>query len=206
MPAKGGGISGLAVAVAATGGFLVYAGIKDVPLLDGLREIVSGKTPTGRPQNPSVKFGSAVGTAAGDIASGVVTQHTLAGSQPHVKLALNEIGNKYGIKTIGGLRIGDPGDHGRGLAGDLMIDNIPNGTSVGGSMAAYMVSNNERLGLTYVIWSMRIASASRGWVWRPYVTSVRTGDWQHVRHVHGSFKPIHTYRPPTGSGTSQIAV
>ncbi len=44
------GISGLAVAAAGVGAFLVYAGIKDVPTISGLREIIRGKTPTGRPQ------------------------------------------------------------------------------------------------------------------------------------------------------------
>jgi len=44
------GISGLAVALATAGGFLVYAGIRDVPLLDGARELVQGKIPTPRPK------------------------------------------------------------------------------------------------------------------------------------------------------------
>lgn len=52
MAARGSGISGLAVFVATVGGFLVYVGIRDVPVLQGLREIIKGKIPTSRPQTP----------------------------------------------------------------------------------------------------------------------------------------------------------
>lgn len=48
--AKSGGIPGLAVAFATVGGFLVYIGIRNVPLQKGLREIVKGDTPTPRPK------------------------------------------------------------------------------------------------------------------------------------------------------------
>lgn len=48
--AKGGGISGLAVAMATVGGFFVYIGVRNVPVLQGLREILKGQTPTGRPK------------------------------------------------------------------------------------------------------------------------------------------------------------
>lgn len=44
-----GGISGLAVAVGSAGAFLVYAGIRNVPLLDGLRELARGQLPPARP-------------------------------------------------------------------------------------------------------------------------------------------------------------
>lgn len=46
------GISGLALTFAAAGGFLLYAGIKDVPILDGLRELAGGRLPAGRPPAP----------------------------------------------------------------------------------------------------------------------------------------------------------
>lgn len=62
------GLSGVAVAGAAAGAFLVYAGIKDVDIVQGLRDLAAGKTPTGRPQKKTVDFsaaGSAVGNAVG---------------------------------------------------------------------------------------------------------------------------------------------
>lgn len=49
MPGKG--ISGTAVAVAAAGGFLLYIGIKNAPVLTGLRDIASGRLPTGTPSS-----------------------------------------------------------------------------------------------------------------------------------------------------------
>ena len=47
------GISGVAVGVITAGGFLVYTGIKNVTLVDGLREIMSGKAITEGPQTKS---------------------------------------------------------------------------------------------------------------------------------------------------------
>ncbi len=46
--ARGGGISGLAVFLATAGGFLVYVGIRNVPVRQGLREILKGEMPTAR--------------------------------------------------------------------------------------------------------------------------------------------------------------
>lgn len=201
-----GGISGLAVTVAAVGGYLVYAGIKDVPLIEGLREVIAGKVPTGRPQTKTASFGSAVGSGAADMA-GVMGSYALTGVQPHAQLALREIGGAFGIKTIGGYRASDL-DHGRGLAGDVMTDNVTGSginTPLNQRVAAYGYAHRERLGLTYIIADMQIASASKGWVWRPYKPITNTGDFRHVRHVHFSFKAVHTYRPrPTGGGPQAV--
>ncbi len=196
-----GGISGLAVAVAGVGGYLVYAGIRDVPLIDGLREIIAGQTPTGRPQKQTAVWGRAVGDAAADMA-GVMGSYALPGVQPHAQLALREIGGAYGIKTIGGFRASDL-DHGRGLAGDVMTDNVSGSGrnyALNQRVAAYGYAHRDRLGLTYIIADMKIASASKGWVWRDYKPITNSGDFRHERHVHFSFKPIHTYKPPTTTG------
>lgn len=195
-----GGISGTAVTVAAVGGYLVYAGIKDVPLIDGLREIIGGKVPTGRPQTKTAVFspGSAVGSAAADMA-GVLGSYALPGVQPHVRLAANEIGGAYGLKNIGGFRASDL-DHGRGLGLDLMTDTGGINTPLNQRVAAYCYAHRERLGLTYIIHDMLIASASKGWTWRTYKPITSSGDFRHVRHVHASFKAIWTYKPPTTGG------
>lgn len=64
------GISGLAVTLAAAGGFLVYAGIKDVSPLQGLRELAAGTLPAGRPPQPvQVSFTEPAG-GGGAAASG----------------------------------------------------------------------------------------------------------------------------------------
>lgn len=47
--------------LAAAGGFLVYAGIKDVSPLEGLRELAAGRLPAGRPPQPTqVRFGERI--------------------------------------------------------------------------------------------------------------------------------------------------
>lgn len=43
-----GGIPGRAVAVATAGAFLVFVGIRDIPVLDGLRELTRGRLPEAR--------------------------------------------------------------------------------------------------------------------------------------------------------------
>lgn len=41
------GIPGMAIGMATLGGFLMFVGIKDVPIRDGLRELLAGKVPEG---------------------------------------------------------------------------------------------------------------------------------------------------------------
>lgn len=52
MARGSGGVPGLAVALATVGGFFVYIGLRNVPIVEGLRELVKGKTPTPRPTTP----------------------------------------------------------------------------------------------------------------------------------------------------------
>ena len=64
------GISGLGVAMAASGAFLMYAGIRDVPLLEGARELLAGKLPAGNPPTQTVidwNAGSELGATVGGV-------------------------------------------------------------------------------------------------------------------------------------------
>lgn len=64
------GISGLAVTLAAAGGYLVYAGIRNVPLIEGLRDLAGGRLPPGRPPAPTrVVFGQAAAQAGAAAAA-----------------------------------------------------------------------------------------------------------------------------------------
>lgn len=47
--ARTAGLSGLAVTLAAIGVFVAWAGIRDVPITDGLRTLLRGELPEGRP-------------------------------------------------------------------------------------------------------------------------------------------------------------
>lgn len=47
MPLRSAGISGVGVATAAAGALLMYAGIRDVPLLTALRDVTGGRLPKG---------------------------------------------------------------------------------------------------------------------------------------------------------------
>lgn len=65
----GAGISGVAVGAITVGGFLVYTGVTNVPILDGLRQILKGKAITPGPQTttdlsaPGAALGAAVGNS-----------------------------------------------------------------------------------------------------------------------------------------------
>lgn len=89
-----GGISGVGAAVAAAGLYLVYAGIRDVPVVDGLRQLVAGTIPTGRPATvTAVQLGTALGQAAGNTAA------TVAGFTRPVP---GRIGDGFGVARPGG--------------------------------------------------------------------------------------------------------
>jgi hypothetical protein len=72
MAKRGVGISGAALTVTAAGAWLVYVGVRDVPPVEGLRDLLKGRQPVGAAQRESFEavgnFGSAVGGFVGGIA------------------------------------------------------------------------------------------------------------------------------------------
>ena len=110
--------------------------------------------------------------------------------QPQAEAFRQEIAAKFGITNIGGYRAGDPDDHGKGLAVDVMV---PTSSQLGDQVAQYAIDNMDRAGISYVIWKQQfympvdnIYGPANTWNQMPD----RGGDTaNHYDHVHISFQP-----------------
>lgn len=108
--------------------------------------------------------------------------------QPQAEAFRQEIAAKFGITNIGGYREGDPDDHGKGLAVDVMV---PTSSQLGDQVAQYAIDNMDRAGISYVIWKQQfympvdnIYGPANTWNKMPD----RGGDTaNHYDHVHISF-------------------
>jgi hypothetical protein len=106
---------------------------------------------------------------------------TLDGVKPHVAQVGNHVKGKFGIDDVGGAagRSGDS-DHPSGLALDFMTDE----TKTGNAIAEYVLANQDKFAVTYVIWRQRYNDGS-GWSAMEDRGSVTAN---HFDHVHVSFK------------------
>lgn len=97
------------------------------------------------------------------------------------------------VNLIGGYRPGDPQDHGKGDAIDIMIDDYRGkGEPIGTEIANFFVANADDLDVNYVIWQQKIFQPSAGDVWSPMED--RGSDTEnHFDHVHVSFFPSPKY-------------
>jgi len=87
----------------------------------------------------------------------------------------------YGV-TAYGLRPGDSGDHGQGLAVDFMV---PVGSELGDAIANFAIANMGSYGISYVIWEQQIyGDWSYSWVPMEDRGSITEN---HYDHVHVSF-------------------
>jgi hypothetical protein len=100
-----------------------------------------------------------------------------------------EIDREFGpFPTIGCLRPGDPGEHGKGRACDFMESGggaMPTAErqAHGDRVAAYAIQNASRLGIMYVIWKQRIYDMRRpGWRMMENRGGVTANHFDHV-HV-----------------------
>ncbi len=106
---------------------------------------------------------------------------TLAGTSGHVARAGYVLAARFGVplsKVLGRAGRAGTSDHPAGYALDFMVD-----TSTGNALAAYVLANQGRLGVTYVIWRQRYNDGS-GWdpmADRGGITA------NHFDHVHVSF-------------------
>ena len=108
--------------------------------------------------------------------------------KPQAEAFRQEIAAKFGITNIGGYRAGDPDDHGKGLAVDVMV---PTSSELGDQVAQYAIDNMDRAGISYIIWKQQfyipvdnIYGPANTWNQMPD----RGGDTaNHYDHVHISF-------------------
>ena len=152
------------------------------------------ETPASAPEAPAAQPASVETAAAPEVqpvaetpASGN-TIPTDPNLQPQAEAFRQEIAAKFGITNIGGYRAGDPDDHGKGLAVDVMV---PTSSQLGDQVAQYAIDNMDRAGISYVIWKQQfympvdnIYGPANTWNQMPD----RGGDTaNHYDHVHISF-------------------
>ena len=149
--------------------------------------------PASAPEAPAAQ--PAVETAAAPEVQPVASTPTSGNTiptdpnlQPQAEAFRQEIAAKFGITNIGGYREGDPEDHGKGLAVDVMV---PTNSELGDQVAQYAIDNMERAGISYIIWKQQfympvnnIYGPANTWNQMPD----RGGDTaNHNDHVHISF-------------------
>jgi hypothetical protein len=174
------GIAGSAVVIATAGLYLVYAGVKDVPLIDGLRDIMKGKVPTGKEHKPySPTAPATVGVQAVSSASGIGGTRGGCGGPlglcGHAAFGYAMMKPKFPSINAGGYRpVGSvPGSrHPLGLAVDWPTHS--------NSVAQQIIAEFKKTpGARTWIWNRQIASANTGWRITGY-----DGPSAHTDHVH----------------------
>ncbi|WP_406276358.1 hypothetical protein [Nocardia sp. NBC_00881] len=105
----------------------------------------------------------------------------LAGAQPHVAQVGNLLKKTFGVTDIGGAVGRGDGDHGAGLALDFMTSDSARGDAI----AEFVLANQQRFGVTYVIWQQRYNDGG-GW---SYMKDRGSPTANHRDHVHVSFDP-----------------
>jgi hypothetical protein len=176
------GIAGSALLIGGAGLYLVYAGVKDVPLIDGLRQIMAGKPPQGRTHLPYVaKIAEALAdnpastgvTAVGSAVGG----YGLVGNAARGLNALRPLIPEGTVLHGRGARPNNPSsDHPKGLALDIMTrDN---------AFANRIIQKFKTTpGAHYWIWNGRLGDVDRLWVHYAY-----TAFGGHYDHVHLSWR------------------
>lgn len=103
------------------------------------------------------------------------------GLTPNAIAVLNAVRQEFPeITEFGGVRPGDPGDHGSGHALDIMCS-----TSQGDAVARYLQGRAGELGITYLIWQQRRWSPGGSWV---PMEDRGSPTANHMDHVHVSVR------------------
>lgn len=121
---------------------------KEVASSNGATAAVS----TYQPEETKVISTTYEAPAAPDYAGLAVAKSENAGLQPQTAAFKEEIANLFGITSFSGYRLGDSGDHGKGLAIDFMV---PERSELGDKIAEYAIQNMASRGISYIIWKQR---------------------------------------------------
>ena len=110
------------------------------------------------------------------------------GLRPQTIKFKEQVINELGLTDIGGYRPGDPEDHGKGLAVDVMV---PESSEIGDRVAQYAIDHMQENGISYIIWKQHfyapvnnIYGPANTWNEMPDRGSVTEN---HYDHVHVSF-------------------
>ena len=129
----------------------------DVPWEPGDTVSAVAEAPVVEPVVEDATASDATASRSATVAPAGVGQCGVGDTWPNQVRSM--ITTQFGITNIGGYRPGDPGDHGSGLALDVMV--LGN-SSLGDSVAAWAVANMGSLNVSYVIWQQRI-NMGGGW-------------------------------------------
>jgi len=173
------GVSGTAVLLGATGIYLVYVGVADAGIIDGIRSLLRGERPAeGAKAGDEAHITAGARAFAGAEASAGGTQGEL-GLVGNALAALPKIRAAAPGAEMGGrgARPNNPGsDHPRGMAIDVMTRDDALAQRV---IRAFKGTR----GAHYWIWNGRLGDVDRLWLSYPY-----TKFGGHYDHVHLSWR------------------
>lgn len=186
MARPGAGLSGAALFVGIGGLYLAYAGLRDVPLVEGLRSLLKGERPT----EPARTF-APISMASVAAAEGDSTEAVTANSRGdtgidklvgNARIAYTALRIAFPSLTYGGWRARGsvPGSrHPLGLAIDVTGGPFAQGPAAADATARRVIALFKTTpGARTWIWNRQVASAP-SWSPHPY-----SGPSAHTDHVH----------------------
>lgn len=186
------GLSGAALTVGALGLYLAYAGVRDVPLVEGMRSLLRGENPPSAKSGPSwapvtmaeiaVSEGDSPGAEPGTISG----DSGISGLKGYAALAYPILKARWPHLKFGGYRPTGSvpsSRHPRGLALDISGGVFSRGPNAADPTAQAILGVFRAMpGARCWIWNRHSRCKSNGWALRPY-----TGPSPHTDHVHIDF-------------------
>lgn len=129
-------------------------------------------------KTPAPKATTPPAAASGLDTTSYAAAASSIGLRGSARWVYSAVRSAFGITTMGGYRAGDSGDHGSGLAVDIMV-----GSATGDQVAAFVIANYKALNVKYVIWKQRIWMPGMGW---KYMADRGSATANHYDHVHVS--------------------